>query len=525
MTASARYGRERIRAGLVHFLFGKGLSAIAGFALLVLLVRYLSVAEFAAYSVLQAFVEVFTALTGFGLTHVALRYIPELYAQHENRVFRRFVVGAFGLRFFLLTLATLLAWLASDDIANLFGLAAWVGVLQAYLLVVWLRVNSHFLFQMLESTLHQGWVQVAFVLPALVKVAAVGWLVYSSALTIQSVIWIEAAAETLGLVVLLSGVGRVLRNTPVDQTMQSWSIWWAKNARRLTQFGLAGYLQHLAILPYGSAPNRLVAGRYLDVASMATFGFAQSFADTLRRYLPAQLLAGLIRPVLVARFSVSRDFEKVTGMLSWVFRINTILLGSVAALLLAIGPAVVASVSGGKYGAEAAWLLLALVGVLILESHRFLIDLAIQAVERNGLLVTGNLVLAVSLVLAVLLMPLLGALAIPLAAGLGLILSNTWITHRLAKEGFSYPFGYVEFGRVLLSSSFAALVGYALQGYLHWMVNSLVVLISYVVLLVVTGAIRREDWYRLQQLKKPDAVAQNGVSPLPGHARSDSTNA
>lgn len=525
MSVSDRYGRERIRRGGVHFLLGKGLSSIAGFAVLVLLVRHLPVAEFAAYSVLQAFVEVFTALTGFGLTHAALRYIPELYAQHENRIFRGFVGAALGLRLVLLTVATLLAYLLADRLAGLFGLEAWVGVLQAYLLVVWLRVNSNFLFQMLESTLHQGLGQTAFVLTTLVKLGAIGWLAYEGAINIESVIWVEAAAEVVGLGVLLFGVLRVSHEAPVGQGMLGLRGWWIVNARRVTRYGFAGYLQHLAILPYGSSPNRLVAGRFLEVASLAAFGFAQSFADMLRRYLPAQLLGGLIRPVLVARFSVNRDFAAVAGMLALVFRINTVLLGAVAAVLLALGPAVVAAVSGGKYSAEAAWLLLALVGVLVLESRRFLIDLAIQAVERNGLLVTGNLALAASLVLAILLMPVLGALAIPLAAALGLVTSNAWITHRLAGEGFAYPFGYADFGRVLLSMILAALAGYALQDLLGWAFGLMVVLAAYALLLGVTGAIGPEDWRTLKQLKRPSATAPGTTVPMRDQIGTNSSNA
>lgn len=511
MSHSLRYGRERIRRGLVHFLLGKGISAVAGLAVLLLLVRELPVAEFATYSVLQAFVEVFTALTGFGLTHAALRYVPELYAQHENKVFRGFVLGAAGLRLALLTLACLLAYAASDGLARLFGLADWVGVLQAYLAVVWVRVNGSFLFQLLESTLHQGLGQAAFVMSTLFKLALISWLAFNGALNIESVIWSEVAAETLGLGILFIGVLRVLRAAKPEPSMQGWSEWWTGNARRVTRYGFAGYLQHLAILPYGSAPNRLVAGRFLEVSALAAFGFAQSFADMLRRYLPAQLMAGLIRPVLLARFATTRDFGEVARVLALVFRLNTVLLGAVAAPLLALGSIAVTTISGGKYGADAAWLLLALVGVLVLESYRFLIDLAIQTVERNGLLVTGNLGLAASLAFSIVLIPILGALALPLAAMLGLIASNTWITYRLGKEGFVYAFGYQDFTRVLLSMFLAALIGSAVQGTLGWVFGLAMIFITYPLLLWVTGAICREDWQMLRNLRQQFNKTRNAV--------------
>lgn len=504
-----RYGRERIRRGAVHFLLGKGISSVAGFAVLLLLVRELPVAEFAAYSVLQAFVEVFTALTGFGLTHAALRYVPELYARHENKVFRGFVVGTSGLRLLFLTLACLLAYAAGDALARLFGLAAWVGVFQAYLAVVWVRVNGQFMFQLLESTLHQGLGQAAFVMSTLCKLALIAWLAFNGSLNIERVIWSEVTAEAMGLGLLIISVWRVLRETNPEPSMQGLAEWWAGNSRRVTRYGFAGYLQHLAILPYGSAPNRLVAGRFLEVYALAAFGFAQSFADMLRRYLPAQLLSGLIRPVLVARYAATKDFGAVVAMLALVFRVNSVLLGLPSAVLLAVGPAAVRALSNEKYGADAAWLLLALVGVLVLESRRFLIDLAIQAVERNGLLVVGNLALAASMLLAVLLIPKMGALAIPLAAGLGLAVSNAWITHRLAKEGFVFTFGYLDFTRILLSVLLASLTGIAVQRVLGWALGLAIIFVSYPLLLWITGAIRREDWQRLRHFRQPSNELRN----------------
>lgn len=49
---SSRYGSERIGRGLMHFVLGKGVSAVAGVSAMLLVVRELSVESFAAYSVL-----------------------------------------------------------------------------------------------------------------------------------------------------------------------------------------------------------------------------------------------------------------------------------------------------------------------------------------------------------------------------------------------------------------------------------------------------------------------------------------
>lgn len=501
MVPTARYGRERIRTGLAHFLLGKGLSSIGGFVYLILLARYLSLDEFAAYSVLQAFVEVFTAVTGFGLTHVILRYAPELYVQHENRVFRTFVLGSFVLRVAVLTGATAVAWLSVAEWGHVFGLKDWTSVIGLYLLVVWLRVNGHFLFQILESTLHQGLGQAAMVVSVLLRVVLVGWFLGRGELTIQVVVWIEVLAEAVGLVFLLGSVSWVLIQGKSHVGMLTWQSWWAEHHQRVLRYGIAGYLQHLAILPYGSAANRLVAGKLLDAMTLAGFGLAQSLADIIRRYLPAQLMTGLIRPVLVARYVATRNFENVASGLALVFRVNLGLLAVPAAVLLAVGPELVATLTNGKYGVEAAWLLVAMVGVLILESRRVLIDLAVQTIERNSLLVIGNVMLAASLVIAIFGVGVLGAMAIPLAAAVGLIASNAWITERLRREQFLFPLDLWVLSRAIGTIAFSAGVGKASAIQFGWVFGLVVVLFMVPIMLILTQVIDLKDIGKMKAIR------------------------
>ena len=57
----------------------------------------------------------------------------------------------------------------------------------------------------------------------------------------------------------------------------------------------------------GKASNYLVIAKYMLPLEVATFGFAQTFARTIRRYMPATLLSDMIRPVFMARFAKTRD--------------------------------------------------------------------------------------------------------------------------------------------------------------------------------------------------------------------------
>src|SRR3569833_3049005 len=175
MSAHARYGRERVRKGVVHFLFGKGLSALTGVVILLLLVRELSVPEFAVYSVLLGFVEILSALAGLGLAHTVQRYAPELYAQHANRAFRGLVISTFWMRLAALSLAVGIAYAYAPYLAAFFNAAGWVAIFQSYLGVVCLRATSQFLFQLLESTLHQKLGQGAFVVSSFIRLVMLLW--------------------------------------------------------------------------------------------------------------------------------------------------------------------------------------------------------------------------------------------------------------------------------------------------------------------------------------------------------------
>lgn len=107
---STRYGDKRIKRGLMHFFLGKGVSAIAGLVAMLLVVRSLSIADFARYSVLVALVELFTAISGLGLVQVLLRYVPELYATFKTRALQKLFKYSFALRSAALISSAAITW-------------------------------------------------------------------------------------------------------------------------------------------------------------------------------------------------------------------------------------------------------------------------------------------------------------------------------------------------------------------------------------------------------------------------------
>jgi|GEM_PF-338290 len=459
---SERYGHERIRRGLVNFVLGKGVSAAAGMIAMLLVIRALSVTSFAAYSVLVALVEILTAVSGLGLAHALLRYVPELYAKHFQVSLRRFVYGSIGLRTGVLLLAAAYAYLFADQLAPHIGLGQVINVFQVFLLVVLLRSSAQFLSQILESTLHQGNAQAAFSINQVTRLVGMFVLLSRGDVQLAHVIWVEVIGEAVGLVVMMYGVTQVVK-TDSTSDLSDDGGWLHSQWKQIAKFALAGYLQHLAITPYGGNTNRLVGGSMLNAAAMASYGFAQSLYEYLKRYMPAQLLVGLIRPVVVARYCERRDFSVAANMCERVLQINILLIVWALALLAVGGGDVLAIVSGGKYGSGAVLILATLIFVLLLETQRQQLELLVQTVERYHFLIPSNLLLSSSVILAAVLLPWLGAVAFPAANAIGLIAGNAWVQRQMRAEGFYFRHDWFSTLRIAALFVCAVLAGEAVR--------------------------------------------------------------
>lgn len=432
------YAGARVKRGLWHFLLGKGVSSIAGLAAMVLVVRGLTIEEFAAYSVLVALVEVFTAVSGLGLGHVVLRYVPELFNRAALVSLGKLIRVVLALRTGVLVLALACAAIAAVPLAGLLGLEQHLNALRLFLLVVVLRTTSHFLSQVMDSTLHQGISQLAFSSAALLRCVGMVWLVYGGGeATLLHVIALEAACDALACIVLLFGLVRLLATKPGSGIAEASENWLQANSRLLTRFALTAYLQHLATLPFGANTNRLVGGALFGERMMAGFGFALALYEYIKRYLPTQLLVGVIRPVIVARYTADLDFRRVASLCEKSFQVNLSLLMIITTPVVVAGAEIMATISAVKYGQDSAWILIAMLLLLSMETRRVLLELQAQTVERYDLMIRSNLFLSSSVLLGILCYPWLGAVAFPLGNAAALLVANRVVARKLTALGFA----------------------------------------------------------------------------------------
>lgn len=468
------YAGERVKRGLWHFMLGKGVSSVAGFAAMVLVVRGLTIDEFAAYSVLVALVEVFTAVSGLGLSHVVLRYVPELFNRARLVVLSKLMRVVLVLRTSVLVVALAAAALVSDRLAGWLGLENHLAALQLFLLVVGLRTTSHFLSQVMDSTLHQGISQIAFSSAAVLRCAGMAWLIQTGHPSLLDVIALEATCDALACVILLFGLARLLavKNGAATEPTDDWL---KANTKQLSRFAMTAYLQHLATLPFGGNTNRLVGGVLFGERMMAGFGFALSLYDYVKRYLPTQLLVGVIRPVIVARYTADGNFQRVAMLCEKSFQVNLSLLLIITTPLIVAGTEILSTISAGKYGQDSAWILLALMALLALETRRVLLEVQAQTVERYDLMIRSNLLLSSSVLLGIAAYPWLGAIAFPLGNAAVLLVANRAVAGKLAALGYVQAPGWRSTARALHIFLAALAAGWLARSLgAHWLVATVV---------------------------------------------------
>lgn len=450
---------------------------------MVVVVRGLSIGEFAQYSILIAFVEIGVALSGFGIAQVALRYVPELYVSQQLVVLEKLLARLVTVRSLSLLLFLTLCFLLSPWIVDWVGLQGALGAFKVFLLIVFFRGTAYLLSQILESTLHQGWTQVAFSVSSAAKLSGAVFLLWSDSLTLLSVVWLEAIADLLAVAVLSLGMmrGGLIGPTATAQDQQMSRTWFARNTGGLLRFAATGYLQHLAILPYGGHMNRLVGGATLSTLGMANFGFAQALYEYIKRYLPAQLLMGMVRPVVIARYEQTGDFAAAVRTCSQIMQINVIFCGLIAVAAAVGGEKAFWLLTNGKYTQEALQIFLALLVVLVLETHRQQIDLLIQITKRYEDLIGSNAVVSASVLLAIVLVSSIGGSAFPLANALGLIGANWLALYQMQKRGFKSAYDWASSASVALASLVSVGAGWGLLHLgVHWLLATTVACLAFV---------------------------------------------
>lgn len=485
MTVSAEpFSVARMRASLYLFAAGKIASGLIGVVWLLMLVRLLNVSHYAGYIVMMALLEITMLVSNAGVFPFAQRYITEARLPHNLRLLPALVWRSLAYRIGTLAVAAgLMGWHA-DLLASLVSQPQLAHLLVLYGFVIVFEGSARYLELTFESLLEQGRAQLCALLRNGTRLGCVFTLSQiQGSVTLADIIKIESITSGLGLLlaiaIMANGLSTFRRNAPhTDGPADSFSL------RRLTPFALPLFVAQCLTQLYSPDTIKLIVSRLLGIAEAATFGFAHALSYVLQRYLPANLLIGLIRPMLVARRARQGSDADLHIVGNVILKINLFLLLPLAALFTVAGREFAALASGGRY-AEAGPLLVLMTLLLALNGLHVVLSMLATALEDRRAVLLGTLVSVPGILVGIALAPHWGAMAMVIGLWLSELLWCSFTLWLLKTRGFAFDIDRAAWFKLALSSAIAAGAAAGLthvmatHGSVHLLLSSAVIAVIY----------------------------------------------
>ncbi|MDO8413542.1 MAG: polysaccharide biosynthesis C-terminal domain-containing protein, partial [Gallionellaceae bacterium] len=136
---------------------------------------------------------------------------------------------------------------------------------------------------------------------------------------------------------------------------------------------------------YGPNIFKLLVTRILGLAQTAAFGFAQSITDMLRNYLPAHLLAGWLRPLMISRYLARKKLSDLTDIVNLVLKLNLLGIIPLLVFFMVRGDAFGAWATGGRYlhVGDLLWLLAVMVCLQTIHLLFAMITITVEQASAN----------------------------------------------------------------------------------------------------------------------------------------------
>jgi len=399
----------------LHFVLGRGGSALAGIGVLMLLVRVMPPAEYGTLVAWLAFLEIHYLVSGVGLSGIAQRYVPEFRTHAAPADLQRLVRRALLLRLVVALPLAGAAGLGASALATFFGTvvpASTAGLPFSLVLVLLLCTGTmvRYLDELLAALLMQGVSQAMALLRNLGKLPWLAVALWShGSVSATDMLLLESGLAALTGLVALRAMWRGLHlpgaggPTAAAAPAAATTTQPAYKVAGMWGVCLRFYVIQVLGQVYGANALKLLVTRTLGLEATAVFGFALALVDMLRNYLPAHLLAGWIRPLLVARYVATRSVDQLSRLAGLVLKVNLLGVLAFAMFFGVAGNAAGGWLSGGRF-ATMGPLLTALMLLVGLQTAHLLLTMVTLTVERAN----ANLLATV-----------LACVGLPLAAALG----------------------------------------------------------------------------------------------------------
>lgn len=445
------YSGDKLRRALMHFVTGKVFGAAIGIGWLLLLVRELPLADYGAYVAFTAYLNIFTAVSSFGLIAVAERYVPELRSSSSGRVLANFLTRLVTLRLVLLAIICIVIAVFSASVLHLLSIAGMARAFVIFQLVVFGEVLCRYIETIFDSLLQQKYSQITTLLRyGLRLIALIAYaLFFESELDLFTWIMIEIVCTSLGGVMALMLMWRVVRTARDEEAAAETET--RLDYPRYIRYSVPVYFSRIIALFSGIEMAKLVTTKMLGLEASALFGFCASLAVTLQRYLPTYLLMGMVRPLFITAVHSENPQKRLNFLFSLLVKLNMFVILPVLAVMIVLGDLAVDVLSSGKL-IDGGLMMAFLLGFVISQALRIAYGMILISLEDGG----GPLILVLTSAALFATSTLFVSSYGPLALIIGLIIADcasmAIARYRISIKSYYLSFPYFGFGRMIIAA-------------------------------------------------------------------------
>lgn len=510
---SSPYSKDSVRQGFLHYLLGRGLSGLAGFAIVILMARYMDVTSYAGFTALSGLISFAGILAGLGLERTISRYLPEARLERSVDELERFIWQLTAVKLAASLLVCMVVFVFWKQILSIFNDVK----LTYFPISLACFIVAETLFQHFSSVF-QSLIQQK----ALTRILVVQWagrlvMIFiimrnGHHIDLEEALWIMALPEMLGLIVFVIIHKKYLKalkvqsqlNAVSHETLTTWPDW-----REITKMSANNYGFMLLAAPPQGYFMKMLAAIFLPTQMVAAYGFFINIAEKVRQYIPLHFMYNLIEPVMVGNYIKNRDFAALTKRCQWLYKSNLLLLIPAIAWVAAAGTYIVAALTAGKYHDEL-WILLVVMLQLTVGSHVVLLQLILNSVGKSILLVRAGFYSLVGMLIYWGLAQFVHTNLLLLGPLVFSLICNTYIIYSLKNTGYSYSISIRQFSGIGLAGLFAFLVVFVVRDELSSLIQSpaivslvsgLIMMLAYLPSLYFYKVITSEEIQFLRSLK------------------------
>lgn len=458
------YSKDSVRQGILHYLLGRGLAGFAGFATVILLVRYMDVQSYAGFTALSGLIAMSGVCAGLGLERAISRYVPE--ARLERSAAE---LGSFIWRISLVRLCAAL-------VVCLLFFVFWKYILRIFSDVHLIQFPISLVYFVVAETLFQHFSSILQALvkqKALTRILVVQWggrllmitwvMFYQANISLEDSLWIMAVPEMIGVLVfvllLLHDLNTLKKEEGIVYQVKTSAPWpnWSEVYR------VAGHNYGFTLLaaPPQGYFMKMLAAAFLPTQMVAAYGFFISIAERARQYIPLHLLYNLIEPVMIGTYLINRDFSTLNNRCQLLYKSNLVMLIPLLAWVAAAGTFIITTLTGGKFQ-EYLWLLMVVMLQLTIGSHVVLLQLILNSVGSSVLLVRAGVIALLGMAIFLFVTMFISVQLLVIAPLIFSLICNAHIIHALKGQGYPYKIHWSLFLGAVASGLVAYLVTSAL---------------------------------------------------------------